>query len=265
MKTPTSAAAAARKVSRAKPVINKKKPSDDELLSQQAASSRSAINAKKSNSMLVLISSERKPLQMRDAEGCLIFADFPEFRPNLTPLEVLEMGSFGGTYFRKITSRVTGLTYGQEVIDEVQQWASEKPFSQADIRLKVASPTYNWQVNTYKTGASVKCAQASLDEWETKCWIRDSDPYGWFQWYCRFFYGRRCDDDGRQVVRALAFMGPRGRFRMKLMNSLVRTSGEGKALGDCLSDVSILPNVRQILQHWSYRCSLADVQAHAKT
>jgi hypothetical protein len=47
--------------------------------------------------------------------GDLVFPDFPEFRPNLTPEEVLNMGSFGGTYFRPIRSKVTKKTYGDEV------------------------------------------------------------------------------------------------------------------------------------------------------
>ena len=50
-----------------------------------------------------------------DKAGVLVFPDHPEFRPNLSPQQVLEMGSFGGTYFRPIYSSVTKQKYGKEV------------------------------------------------------------------------------------------------------------------------------------------------------
>lgn len=45
----------------------------------------------------------------RDKHGKLVFADFPDFKPTMTPNEVLQAGSFGGTYFRPIYSSVTGI------------------------------------------------------------------------------------------------------------------------------------------------------------
>jgi hypothetical protein len=34
--------------------------------------------------------------------------------------------------------------------------------------------------------SSVVCqCGASLEEWEKSGWMREQDPYGWFQWYCR--------------------------------------------------------------------------------
>jgi hypothetical protein len=53
----------------------------------------------------------RKPLPTRSAQGDLVFADMPNFRPNLSPAQVLKDGAFGGTYFRPITSAVTGKSY----------------------------------------------------------------------------------------------------------------------------------------------------------
>lgn len=48
------------------------------------------------------------PEPSRNAQGELLFDGEPEFRPNMTPKEVLQAGSFGGTYFRPIKSSVTG-------------------------------------------------------------------------------------------------------------------------------------------------------------
>ena len=50
------------------------------------------------------------------------------------------------------------------------------------LQFQVASPTYNAEMNKYK----VKCG-ASLQSWEQSGWIKPQDPYGWFQWYCRFY------------------------------------------------------------------------------
>merc|ERR1719319_1726182 len=56
--------------------------------------------------------------------------------------------------------------------------------------------------------------------WESSGWMRAQDPYGWFQWYCRFYQGRRSEDDERQVSRWEKCAGLRGRFGRHLSTCL---------------------------------------------
>ena len=58
----------------------------------------------------------------KNSDGVLLFSDAKEFRPNLTPKEVLQAGSFGGTYFRPIKSSVTGLKYNKMWNELPQNW-----------------------------------------------------------------------------------------------------------------------------------------------
>ena len=180
---------------------------------------------------------QQQDLPTRDPQTHdFIFKDYPDFRPNLSPAEVLSKGSFGGGYFRPIKSRGTGLCYTTaSVIQEFpKHWFEGLEESQ------YASSTYNTKVNRYKE----KCG-GGLDMWEESGWIKECDPYGWFQWYCRFFMGRRCGDDQRQVARGMGVMGAKGRWRRNLVNKC----NEAGAAAD---DVKISPKIRQLLQHWAF-------------
>ena len=64
----------------------------------------------------------KEPIPKRDTEGRLLFSDAKDFRPNMTPKEVLQDGSFGGTYFRPIKSAVTGLRYNKMWNELPQDW-----------------------------------------------------------------------------------------------------------------------------------------------
>eukprot|EP00051_Salpingoeca_urceolata_P025007 m.444562 g.444562 ORF g.444562 m.444562 type:complete len:319 (-) comp20299_c3_seq13:139-1095(-) len=183
----------------------------------------------------------------RRADGTLKFNDFPEFRPNLSPMQVMQMGSFGGTYFRRIKSGVTGETYSKVHEEFPKDW-----FQGLSIKQQVTAQNYDADVNKYK----VKCG-ASLDEWEGKGWISKEDPYGWFQWYCRFYLGRRYHDDERQIRRWLNCCGPKGRWKNNLIGKCVRASRP-------YDDYSISPVVRQTLQHWGYQLTQKDYETHAK-
>ena len=64
----------------------------------------------------------KQPLPKRDSDGVLLFPDAKDFRPNMTPREVLQAGSFGGTYFRPIKSSITGLKYNKMWNELPQDW-----------------------------------------------------------------------------------------------------------------------------------------------
>ena len=85
------------------------------------------------------------------------------------------MGSFGGTYYRPIYSSITKKKY--KAVDVIKEYPKSW-FKNVDIEKMVTSSTYDKQINKYK----VVCG-SSLEMWETKGWIVEQDPYGWFQWY----------------------------------------------------------------------------------
>ena len=110
------------------------------------------------------------------------------FHPSKTPIEIIKEGSFGGTYFRDIYSNINGKWYRNS-------WKELDFLKRIDPKLYL-NIYYNTNVNKYK----IRCA-TSLRFWENKGCIREQDPYGWFQWYCRYYLGRRSEDDKRQIAR----------------------------------------------------------------
>ena len=120
------------------------------------------------------------------------------------------------------------------------------------IKSLVTCATYDAKKNKY----GVKCG-GSLGMWESSGWISDIDPYGWFQWYCRFYLGRRSTDDERQISRWKSGHGPTGRFRSQLMNKIL-------AAKTTVDDPKISPVVRQTCQHWGYVPTQQDLDAHRK-
>jgi len=172
-----------------------------------------------------------------------------DFCPNRTPEEVLRAGSFGGTYFRPITSAVTNVRYNAK--DVLKDTVDPSWIKGLDKTL-LTSSTYRPQVNKFQ----VKCG-GSLGMWESSGWIADADPYGWFQWYCRFYQGRRCSDDARQISRWLKSAGPKGRFRSQLCNKIL-------AANTSHDDTSISPVIRQTLLHWGLEITPEVLEQHRK-
>eukprot|EP00127_Corallochytrium_limacisporum_P000916 Clim_evm12s32 gene=Clim_evmTU12s32 len=188
-----------------------------------------------------------EPLPKRDKKKRLRFPDHPEFMPNLTPKEVLQSGAFGGTYFRNIRSSVTGKCYRDVWKELPEDWIDG-----LSVKRHLASQEYRLDVNKYHA----KCGQ-TLEQWESSGWITGQDPYGWFQWYCRFYQGRRSADDGRQIARARGVISDSGRFRNQLINKC-------HASGKSFDDTSVSPVIRQVLLHWGYELTEADAMTYLK-
>lgn len=140
------------------------------------------------------------------------FKDYPDFTPDLSPREIFILGSFGGTYWRPIHSRVTNKNYKNE--------HKKFPFL-ADLPNSIMTlQHYDKNINKYKVKVGT-----TLEYWESKGWITKYDPYGWVQWYCNFFAGRRIpEEDERQIKRWIAI---KKRFNKDT------------------------PAIRQTLQHWA--------------
>ena len=87
------------------------------------------------------------PLPTRKENKVFVFRDKPEFQPNLSPMEILQAGSFGGTYFRPIHSKVTGLDYDKMWLELPQDWLKG-----LNVKKCVSRSVYNNDVNKYKVG-----------------------------------------------------------------------------------------------------------------
>ena len=144
-----------------------------------------------------------------------------EFKPNISPVDVIP-NAFGGTYFRNIYSGVTGKFYKIS-------WKEFKELKSIDKKY-YCSDIYNLNLNFY--GIEVG---TSLRFWEKKGWINKIYPYGWFQWYFRYWKERRSADDIRQI-------GIWKRIVSRVVGILKKSIGKGK---DSLK-------IRQILLHWCY-------------
>ncbi len=169
--------------------------------------------------------------------GELIFEDYPDFKPNLTPIEIFELGSFGGTYWRSIRSSITGKKYENMHKKYPDEWW----VNVGENRLTRKWEDYDKSINKY----NVKVG-STLEEWEDSGWITKYQPYGWVQWYCDFYMGKRNKhEDERQIERWIRTAGPKSRFRRALINLILKEDKK-------YDDYDISPKRRQTLQHWGY-------------
>lgn len=134
----------------------------------------------------------------------------PEFRPELTPKQMLKLGVFGGKYMTDCKAEFP------------ESW-----FRKA----KLCRDFHNPKLNFFGINAS-----QPLSVWRAKGWIYHEDPRGWFQWYCRYYLGRRCPDDQRQIKRWKAIK----RHISQIKNNCRR------------KDLSCRRKQRQAVLHWAY-------------
>ncbi len=133
----------------------------------------------------------------------------PEFTPELTPQEMLELGVFEGDYFGEVPAEFP------------KAW-----FKKAKLGKWGKDPSLNF---------FTIAASKPLEYWEAKGWINKQDPMGWFQWYCRYYLGRRSEDDARQIKRWKAIQ--------RHVAQVKKNCEQG--------DFSCRPRQRQALLHWA--------------
>ena len=180
----------------------------------------------------------------KNSNGDIIFKDYPDFRPNLTPREIFKLGSFGGVYWREIKSAVTKKKHKDDHLRYPKSWWKGIP----EDWLKRKRSTYDKKINKYQVKVGT-----DLEFWESKGWIEKYHPHGWVEWYCDFYMGKRCPDDERQIKRWIRTAGPKSRFRRNLINQLNRKKAK-------YNDFSVSPKIRQTLQHWAYVLRAKDLK-----
>lgn len=145
---------------------------------------------------------------LRESPGCNFAGDF---RPDLTPIEMLQLGVFGGKYMTDCNAEFPRI------------W-----FAEAKISPHARDP----QLNFFGVDAS-----QPLSIWRKKGWIHPDDPRGWFQWYCRYYMGRRIPDEDRRQIN-------RWKAMHRHLRQLQRNCDPG--------DLFCRPRQRQALLHWGY-------------
>ncbi len=137
----------------------------------------------------------------------------PRFKPELTPKQMLALGVFGGVYMRDCAKEFP------------KDWFKKAKFQKKDTYKR--SP----KINFFGVNAS-----QPLSVWRKKDWIHPQDPRGWFQWYCRYYMGRRSEDDQRQIKRWVAIR--------RHIAQIVKNCNAG--------DYSCRRKQRQAVLHWAY-------------
>jgi len=135
----------------------------------------------------------------------------PRFKPELTPKQMLFLGVFGGKYMTDCKNEFPSDWYKNA---------------------KLCSEKHEAKLNLFGVNAS-----QPLSVWRKKGWIYKNDPRGWFQWYCRYFMGRRLEmEDDKQIKRWIAIK----RHIAQVKNNCEK------------GDLNCRPKQRQAILHWAY-------------
>jgi hypothetical protein len=134
----------------------------------------------------------------------------PDFQPELTPKQLLTLGVFGGKYMTDCRREFPA------------SWFT---------RAKLCPTHHDPKLNYFGVNAS-----QSLRTWWQNGWIRSQDPRGWFQWYCRYYSGRRSSDDARQIRRWRA-----------IRRHVAQIAGNCEK-----GDLDCRRRQRQAVLHWAY-------------
>jgi hypothetical protein len=135
----------------------------------------------------------------------------PEFKPELTPKQMLQLGVFCGKYMTDTRGEFPA------------SWFA---------RAKLSMSRRDCSLNFFRVDAS-----QNLSVWRAKGWIHPDDPRGWFQWYCRYYMGRRIPEEDERQIR-----------RWRAMRRHIRQIQRNCQTGD----LCCRPRQRQALLHWAY-------------
>lgn len=134
-----------------------------------------------------------------------------DFRPDLTPKQMLQMGVFGGKYMTDCKKEFPS-----------NWW----------VRAKLCHEFHNPKLNYFGVNAS-----QPLSVWRKKGWICEDDPRGWFEWYCRYYMGRRIEEEDKKQTK-------RWRAMRRHVAQVTKNCAEG--------DLDCRRVQRQALLHWGY-------------
>ncbi len=135
----------------------------------------------------------------------------PDFKPELSPKEMLELGVFAGKYLRDCYKELPATWFK---------------------KAKLAKDKRDPKLNYFGVDASLP-----LKVWREKGWIYPDDPRGWFQWYCRYYLGRRLEEEDKRQIK-----------RWRAIKRHVMAIKKNCRLGD----TSCRRKQRQALLHWAY-------------